>query len=358
MDIMIAENIRSYRMQRSLTREQLAEVLGVTPGAVYKWEAKLSVPDLSMIIEIADFFDTSVDALLGYEMKDNRLSATVLRLNEYLHKRNYAGLREAEKALKKYPNFFDIVHKSSILYRVFGMENKDKKLLRRSLELLEQSCLLLTQNADPKISELTICGEKAEVYLSLGEAEKAVEILKKNNSSGHYSDIIGQTLAADIGHTDESVTFLSEALLLHVTALIHTIMGYLNVYSAKRDYNSGQEILDWGIKLISGLRKADTPNFLDKTSGVFHIALAYLQIMSGELEEAKNSLEKAKMIASCFDSAPNYDGCSIRFITQSDNVSAYDNLGTTAINGLDKAIKEIENESLSTLWKEIRPSDI
>ena len=33
----LAENIRVLRKERSLTQEQLAEVLGVTTGAVYKW---------------------------------------------------------------------------------------------------------------------------------------------------------------------------------------------------------------------------------------------------------------------------------------------------------------------------------
>ena len=32
----LAENIRAFRKARSLTQEQLAEVLGVTTGAVYK----------------------------------------------------------------------------------------------------------------------------------------------------------------------------------------------------------------------------------------------------------------------------------------------------------------------------------
>ena len=68
-----------------MTQEQLAEVLGVTVGAVYKWEAKLSLPELPLIMEMADFFDTSVDVLLGYEMKDNRLSVTVKRLKKYRH---------------------------------------------------------------------------------------------------------------------------------------------------------------------------------------------------------------------------------------------------------------------------------
>ena len=68
MKMMLAENIRTFRKERSLTQEQLAEALGVTAGAVYKWEAKLSIPELGLIIQMADFFDISVDVLLGYEI--------------------------------------------------------------------------------------------------------------------------------------------------------------------------------------------------------------------------------------------------------------------------------------------------
>ena len=106
MKMMLAENIRAFRRERSLTQEQLAEALGVTAGAVYKWEAKLSVPELELIIQMADFFDTSVDVLLGYEIKDNRLEATVKRLQEYRRSKDWDGLAEAEKALKKYPHSF------------------------------------------------------------------------------------------------------------------------------------------------------------------------------------------------------------------------------------------------------------
>ena len=69
MQIRLAENIRALRRQHRFTQEQLAESLGVTPGAVYKWEAGLSQPELAIIVELSDLFDTSVDVLLGYEMK-------------------------------------------------------------------------------------------------------------------------------------------------------------------------------------------------------------------------------------------------------------------------------------------------
>ena len=61
MELALSENIRSHRRRRALTQEQLAEVLGVTTGAVYKWESGLSTPELGMILEMADFFDVSVD---------------------------------------------------------------------------------------------------------------------------------------------------------------------------------------------------------------------------------------------------------------------------------------------------------
>ena len=52
MELLVGENIRLLRKKHGLTQEQLAETLGVTPGAVYKWEAKLSVPDISLILRI------------------------------------------------------------------------------------------------------------------------------------------------------------------------------------------------------------------------------------------------------------------------------------------------------------------
>ena len=42
MKLNIQENIRNMRRERKLTQEQLAEALGVTMGAVSKWESGVS----------------------------------------------------------------------------------------------------------------------------------------------------------------------------------------------------------------------------------------------------------------------------------------------------------------------------
>lgn len=73
-------------------------------------------------MEMADFFDTSVDVPLGYELHDHRIETTVRRLKRYRDEKDAAGLQEAEKALKQYPNVFEIAYNSAAIYRLFGME--------------------------------------------------------------------------------------------------------------------------------------------------------------------------------------------------------------------------------------------
>ena len=75
MESRLAENIKTFRKERKMTQEQLAEAMGVTVGAVYKWESKQSNPDLDLIIELADLFEVSTDVLLGYEWRNGSMGS-------------------------------------------------------------------------------------------------------------------------------------------------------------------------------------------------------------------------------------------------------------------------------------------
>ena len=352
MEMMLAENIRRFRKERALTQEQLSEALGVTPGAVYKWEAKLSVPELNLIMEMADFFDTSVDVLLGYEMKDNRLETTVKRLQEYRRKKDQEGLTEAEKALKKYPNSFTVIRECAALYTGFGFENRNRDFLRRALELLERSHLLLGQNTDPRISEQTLYGEIATVYRGLDEPDKAIELLKAHNAGGLYNHTIGHALVLS-ERPDEALPFLSEALAKIITDLIITILGYMEVYFIRGDYDSARGILQCGISFFLGLRKENKANYLDKFNSGLLAALGGAQFLSGQEEEARASLEQARDLAAFFDASPSYDESDIRFITRIEGASAYDDIGATALDVVNNVVSGVENESFAALWKSV-----
>ena len=352
MKMTLAENIRRFRKERSLTQEQLSEALGVTAGAVYKWEAKLSVPELELILEMADFFDTSVDVLLGYEMKDNRLETTVNRLRDCRRSKDWNGLTEAEKALKKYPHSFRIVRESEALYSAFGFETGNKDALRRSLELLRQALMLLDQNEDPQISEQTLYAKMAWIYLGLEEKEKGIELLKKNNAGGLYNAMIGHVLAS-CERTEEAAPFLSEALAKILADLCDAIIGYFDLFLSRGDHASAQAILRWGIGLFSGLRKDGKPNYFDKICAALLAALAGSQFISGQGDEARDTLMEAKDLAAFFDASPSYDESDIRFINRIEGASAHDDMGATAMDGIGLAVSQFENEALIALWRSL-----
>lgn len=349
----LAENIRAFRRERQLTQEQLAEVLSVTAGAVYKWEAKLSVPDIELIIQMADFFDTSVDVLLGYEIKDNSMESTVRRLREYRRKKDRAGLAEAEKAIKKYPHSFKIVNECATIYRGFFYESADKKLGVRALELTEKTLPLLPQNTDPEISEQTVYGRIAEIYLGLGETEKGIELFKKHNAGGLYNHRIGNCLA-DGEHPDEAAPYLSESMANCLAALASTVTGYVNMYGSRKDYASAEAILAWWIGTASGLRKDGKPNFLDKVNSGFLAALALVQLLQGKEDDARDSLKKAGELAEFFDANPSYDESDIRFVDRIEGASAHDSLGVSAMDVVENVVAQGESEKLTAIWKSIK----
>ena len=60
----IAKNISELRAAHSMTQAELAEKLNYSDKAVSKWERAESVPDITVLKEIADLFEVTVDYLL------------------------------------------------------------------------------------------------------------------------------------------------------------------------------------------------------------------------------------------------------------------------------------------------------
>ncbi len=96
---MLSKNIKTLRKAKGLSQEELAIKLNVVRQTISKWEQALSVPDASMLIHLAEELDTSVSALLGEEIAENKnddlnvLSEKLEVINLELAKRNEAKLK-------------------------------------------------------------------------------------------------------------------------------------------------------------------------------------------------------------------------------------------------------------------------
>lgn len=71
----IGKTISTLRKEKNMTQSEVADKLGVSYQAVSKWERDESLPDITLLPEIADLFGITIDQLLrgGLEMNDQEI---------------------------------------------------------------------------------------------------------------------------------------------------------------------------------------------------------------------------------------------------------------------------------------------
>ena len=84
---MLSENIYKLRRESGLSQEQLAEILLVSGRTISRWETGTNMPDLSILIKMAEFYNVEVKEILDGERKsenmDKEMKETVLRAVDY-----------------------------------------------------------------------------------------------------------------------------------------------------------------------------------------------------------------------------------------------------------------------------------
>ena len=83
----IGSFLKELRKEKELTQEQLAETLNVSRRTVSRWETGSNMPDLDLLMEMADLYQVELRELLNGERKNEpmnkELKETVMQVAEY-----------------------------------------------------------------------------------------------------------------------------------------------------------------------------------------------------------------------------------------------------------------------------------
>ncbi len=358
MEIKLAENIKKFRKERKLTQEQLAEAMGVSVSAVYKWESNQSTPEIRLILEMADLFHTSTDVLLGYEWRMGGVASAVNRIVTLTKAIEYdKAVTEAQKALKNYPNNFDVVYQSALLYLELGKETEHREANSRAVCLLEHSCELISQNQDENVSEVSIRTQIAKAHLLLGHTETALRVLKKYNVCGVNNALIGMVLGDYLHDADGAEKYLGRAFAAFAEDINNIMVGYCNVFFQRTDYDTAVDCLEWLRVVLRGIQPETELTWFDKYECILLETVAECYCLKEEPEKARSFLKDAVTKALRYDSAGPGEIADMRFFTKLglECRLAYDKYGKTAMDSLRQ---RIERESgmvpgLMRLWLEI-----
>ena len=108
-----AKKLAELRKERNMTQEDLGRVVGISTAAISKWENENAIPDIYMLMELADYFNVSTDELLGRNLRKKKVAiaddAKFMRdsLERILQDNDYNVIVKAEngKALLENRNF-------------------------------------------------------------------------------------------------------------------------------------------------------------------------------------------------------------------------------------------------------------
>ena len=120
--IYLGINIKEYRLKRGYTQEELAYELGVSSQTVSRWENGTTYPDIVMLPVMADFFNISIDKLMGYA----KVCSTEER-ETFFKSVNHLKMGERilphREMLEKYPN--DVYLQFSLANILYGISKKN-----------------------------------------------------------------------------------------------------------------------------------------------------------------------------------------------------------------------------------------
>ena len=99
--IKIGGFLKDLRKEKGITQEQLAEKLGVSGRTISRWETGNNMPDISLLVEIAEFFDVSIPEIIKGERKSEDMKEETKEVAETMS--DYARA-EKEQLLKSIRN--------------------------------------------------------------------------------------------------------------------------------------------------------------------------------------------------------------------------------------------------------------
>lgn len=170
------KRLKELRLERGLTQTEVANALGVTTQAVSKWESQTSLPDIVMLIPIADFYGVTADYLLGHDTsKKEQEILDYLRRHETVAcisgKNQYEeAIVDTRNMLRKHPMEHRIMLNLCLELLLYYVKySKESKYL---IELLEWGDIIIDQSTNSEIRYQAIDLEIA-AYCHLEMYDKA-----------------------------------------------------------------------------------------------------------------------------------------------------------------------------------------
>jgi len=236
----IGSTILRLRKEMCLTQEQLAEILGVTAGAVSKWENGNSTPDIALLAPLARSLNTSLDMLLNFQrnITDDEVINIKQEINEiFLHKSYYEGEKRCNEYLKEYPNsvYLKYIIANSITMYITILDTKDENVIN---DKLKYSLKLLQQVVDSRESKYVNAAlfAIANIQMMLENYEESEKAIIEISNSFLDPMVLYTSLLQRQGKDKETIQICERMLLQYINQATAMLSILSNISKKEEDF--------------------------------------------------------------------------------------------------------------------------
>lgn len=295
----LSDNIIRLRHEQKITQEELADFLGVTKASVSKWENAQSTPDLMLLLQLAAFFDMTIDELIGY---DPQLSREQIRrfyselVKDFAKRPFHEAVERTRTLAHRYYSCHSFLLQLCVLYLNHYMLAESEEEQKQLLEEAVSWCGHILGNC----SDVGICGDaltlKAGISLQLGKIDETIAMLEPSSDPARLARQDGAILVQAYqmaGEYEKARSYIQAGEYLDLLNLVSDAMMSLALY---------QDDLARCRKTICRIRDVMEAYRLKKLhpniAAQFHYQTAVIYAANGEEEEA---IEALGLFRECID---------------------------------------------------------
>lgn len=281
----LSENIRELRKEKNLRQEQLAEAMGVSTASVSKWETGQCAPELTVLMELADFFQVSMDTLVGHNLNGSHLGGLMTQLHTAVQNREETTAEHlCETILRCYPNDTGAVEVcADSYYRLFAYTDKEMYMERC---IAQTKRLMDLKRGEPEKARIERYQTLGNQYAFLKRWDTAMEYYEQSNVGGCCNASIASCMLEQ-GETQDAVVMLSETLMKRMFSNYQAVHNLADGWLALGEKEKACAALEWLSHVMESMDYNSTLRMLTQ------VKLVEIYRSAGQEERAIEAFRRA-----------------------------------------------------------------
>lgn len=289
--INISKVILKNRKNRNITQEDLADYLSVSKASVSKWETGNSYPDILLLPKLANYFDISIDELLGYS---SQLSFKEIRrlydeFGKMYQNNKEETLKKVETKIKEYYSCYDFILSMSQWFLNYGILNEVKEEREKMIDRSYQLSYRVYQNSDKPFYKNLSETFLGYIHLYRKEYDEFFGVLGKEPVilTENMKNLLISKVYISLGNLEKA----EEVVQVSIFQLLSELLNSLSIYQSIKleDKEKCSEVYNQTIKLIEIFnfnKNGNNPIFFS------NLLMAQSKIIEGDLDSSVMYLEK------------------------------------------------------------------